>query len=315
MNLRYPPSILVALYTALLTTIVFMTIRLVNKASVPELAYEMMGFFTASLIIFTIVLEFFLYRRLKTLDALHKKEIRHLQEMEVYRREFIGDVSHELKTPIFAIEGFIETLLDGALEDDKVNRKFLQKAQKHTARLSNLVQDILVITHVESGQLAMKYEKFRIYDLAQDVVDALEIKLTSKGRQIAVNIQEGNHAETLVYADKEKILKVMYNLVDNAIKYGDQKGKILVELKPSEKDPRKLWIQVTDDGPGIEPEHLARLFERFYRVDKSRSRERGGTGLGLAICKHMIEAHKEKIWVESKIGNGTKFTFTLSIAS
>lgn len=251
-----------------------------------------------------------LEQRIQTLNAANEQEIAKLKKLEAFRREFIGDVSHELKTPIFTIEGFLETLLDGALEDPKVNRKFLQKALKNSERLSNLVQDILVINQIESGELEMNLEKFRIHDLLQELVEALEHKFTKHGRNIRYEIVANGNESSLVLADKERIEQVLRNLIDNAVKYGDPQG--LVRLTLESRGPEKIEVQVKDNGPGISQEHLPRLFERFYRVDKSRSREKGGTGLGLAICKHFIEAHRERIWVQSEPGKGATFMFTLS---
>lgn len=311
---KYPPSIFVALYTSLAIAFLYLIIRLIGGASGGSLLLETLGMFTFGLIVFTAVLEFFLYRKLKHLDAIKTKaiqqEIQRLQEMEAFRREFLGDVSHELKTPIFAIEGFIETLLDGALEDQKVNRKFLQKAGKHAERLSNLVSDILVISQLESGELSMHFEKFELHELIVDLIDSLSYKFTKKDRDIAINIVPNGLEHTLVVADKLRIEQVLRNLIDNAVKYGDLNGEIKVFLES--RPEGKITISVKDNGPGIEPIHQARLFERFYRVDKSRSRNKGGTGLGLAICKHFIEAHKEKIWVESELGKGATFKFTLT---
>jgi two-component system phosphate regulon sensor histidine kinase PhoR len=261
-----------------------------------------------------LTLELVVFRRMKDLAKAKTEEIEKLKGMETFRREFLGDVSHELKTPIFAIEGFIETLLDGALEDPKVNRKFLQKARKHAERLSHLVQDILVISQIESGELGMNYEHFSIHELILDVLDSLAYKFTKKGRDISYKVLTNGLENTLLSADKQRIDQVLRNLIDNAVKYGDAKGEVTITLGQLEDAPTKLLIKVSDNGPGIDKQHQARLFERFYRVDKSRSREKGGTGLGLAICKHLIEAHHERIWVESEPGKGASFLFTLQLA-
>jgi two-component system, OmpR family, phosphate regulon sensor histidine kinase PhoR len=313
---KYPPSILVALYTSLAISVLFLLVRLLGGSEGGNILLELLAMFTFSLLAFTAVLEFFLYRRLKNLNAIRNRaieeEIQKLKEMEAFRREFLGDVSHELKTPIFAIEGFIETLLDGALEDQKVNRKFLQKARKHAERLSNLVQDILVISHIESGELGMNLEKFSIHELIVDLLDGLAYKFTRKGRDIHYVIEANGLEGVIVLADKMRIEQVLRNLIDNAVKYGNAKGIITIRLEQAAEG--KVLVKVRDNGPGIEPQHLPRLFERFYRVDKSRSRNRGGTGLGLAICKHFMEAHKEQIWVESVVGQGATFLFTLTKA-
>ncbi|MEM1000215.1 MAG: ATP-binding protein [Bacteroidota bacterium] len=310
MNQKYPPSILVALYTSLLIVAIYLFARYFGTGESESLLVELIAVFTLSMLAFTGILELYLYRRLKLLNASNTREIERLKEMEAFRREFLGDVSHELKTPIFAIEGFVETLLDGALEDKKVNRKFLQKTRKHAERLSSLVQDILIISQIESGDLGMNREAFRIVDLINDVLDSLAYKFTKKGRDIRYEVVLNGLDDTLVNADKQRIEQVLRNLIDNAVKYGDNRGTVQITLKTGPDG--KVVIQVQDDGPGIEPHHLPRLFERFYRVDKSRSRGKGGTGLGLAICKHLIEAHGERLWVESEVGEGSSFQFTLS---
>lgn len=250
---------------------------------------------------------------IKDINAGHEKEIEKLKEIETFRREFLGNVSHELKTPIFAIQGFIDTLLDGALEDPEVNRKFLEKALKHTDRLDNLVKDLLIISQLETGQLQMNMEDFRVYDLILEVFEALEYKVTRKGRSISLKIVPNEFSDLRVHADRERIRQVLINLVDNAIKYGKPDGVVSIEVV--RQNGKKARIRVMNEGPGIAKEHLPRLFERFYRIDKSRSREKGGTGLGLAIVKHLIEAHREKITVESDTEKGSIFTFTLSLAS
>lgn len=248
---------------------------------------------------------------IQELMAASQRELLQLKQLEHFRREFIGDVSHELKTPLFAIQGFIETLLDGALNDKNVNTKFLKQALKNTQRLNNLVQDLLVISQLEAGELKMNPERFRLYELVLDVVDELDYKLTTKGRNIALQLQPNGLETTLVRADRERIRQVLVNLVDNAITYGRPDGHIHLELQTVED---KLRVTVRDDGPGIESEHLPFLFSRFYRVEKSRNRAMGGTGLGLAIVKNLVEAHNEQVAVDSKVGQGTSFEFTLPLA-
>lgn len=309
MNERYPSSILVGLYTSLLITAIYLTVRLISKGEGADLIMELGAVFTLSILSLTLILEFFLYRRLKSINTINKREIKKLKDMEAFRREFLGDVSHELKTPIFAIQGFVETLLDGALEDPKVNRKFLEKTRKNAQRLSNLVQDILTISQLESGDLGMNMEDFNLHSSVEDVIDSLFYKFSDKGRNITCEVITNGLEDTTVFADPQRIDQVIHNLLDNAVKYGDPQGKIQIVLTEAEQE--KVLIQVIDAGPGISKKHLSRVFERFYRVDKSRSRERGGTGLGLAICKHFIEAHKEKLWVESERGKGSIFQFTL----
>lgn len=312
MNEKYPPSVLVGLYSAVAVTGIFYIVSLIVGVSGENLLIWLISCFTVTLILLTLILEFFVYRRLKSLNADNKREIRKLKEMEAFRREFLGDVSHELKTPIFAVQGFIETLLDGALEDKKVNRKFLQKARKHADRLSNLVEDLLVITQLESGDVEMNMDPFNMYDLVLEVLDSLEYKFTRKGRNIDYKLMAEGMEDVVVIGDEERIEQVLRNLIDNAVKYGDSQGTITIALE--EYAGNKMLVKVIDQGDGIAPEHLPRIFERFYRVDKSRSRDKGGTGLGLSICKHFIEAHQETLWVESKAGEGTTFQFTLSKA-
>lgn len=310
---KYPPSVLVALYSSLILTIIFMVFSYMGGNTGPNVWVFSIAFFVASIIGLTAVIELVVYRRMKVLDFKRQQEIKKLKEIEVVRREFIGNVSHELKTPIFAIEGFIETLLDGALHDEKVNKKFLKKALKHAERLSTLVQDLLVITKIEAGDIEMKIKEFDAHQLVIDVMESLEDKLTRKGRDVTLALAVNCAEHISVLGDRERIEQVLYNLVDNAIKYGDLKGQVTVELK--DHSDEQILILVKDNGQGIEPKHLPRLFERFYRVDKSRSRDKGGTGLGLAICKHLIEAHDERIWVESEEGKGSIFQFTLTKAS
>lgn len=309
MKEKYPSSIMVGLYTSLLLTAIYLGVRLLSPPDTSNLFMEIMAIFTLSTAAITLILEFILYRRLKSINTTNKKEIKKLKAMENFRREFLGDVSHELKTPIFAIEGFIETLLDGALEDEKVNRKFLEKARKNALRLSSLVQDIITISQIESGDLNMNMEEFSILEIIDDVLDSLSYKFTKKGREIQYVVEPNGHETTIVMADPQRIEQVLRNLIDNAVKYGDSKGTITIAVE--DWSDKKVVVKVRDNGPGIDKKHLPRIFERFYRIDKSRSREKGGTGLGLAICKHFMEAHKEKIWAESEAGQGATFLFTL----
>lgn len=237
------------------------------------------------------------------------KEIKEMRDMDLFRKEYIAVVSHELKTPIFAIEGFLETLMDGALEDENVNRIFIEKALKNTHRLNNIVQDLITITRLESGELKMRIESFRIYDLILDVFDLLDPLRISNGRNVTLIIKGNDLENQFVLADKERINQVLFNLIGNAIFYGKPNGTTTVELVDHGD---KIQVKIIDDGPGIEPEHLSHLFERFYRIERSRSREKGGTGLGLAIVKNLLDAHNEEITVFSQRGIGTIFTFTLT---
>jgi two-component system phosphate regulon sensor histidine kinase PhoR len=235
-----------------------------------------------------------------------QQEIDELRRMEEYRREFVANISHELKTPIFAAQGFIHTLLDGAMEDEKVRDKFLEKAARSLDNLNVLVQDLLTLSRMESGDIKMQFANFDLYQLTGEIFEQLEEKAQTK--TIRLKFDKYQVPKAVVYADRNRISQVMTNLIDNAIKYGNDGGKVVVELE-SEKD--QLVVSVKDDGPGIEPEHLKRIFERFYRIEKSRSKDSGGTGLGLAITKHIVEAHGSKISVTSKPGKGTQFRFKL----
>jgi two-component system, OmpR family, phosphate regulon sensor histidine kinase PhoR len=312
MNPKLPSSIMVSLYLALALTVVYALMHQLGVSLASSTLYECLGFFFISFLALVVSLEWIVFRRLKSLTVLNQREIKKLKDMENFRREFLGEVSHELKTPIFAVQGFIHTLMDGAIEDDRVRLKFLKKAMKNADRLSNLVQDLLIITQAESGEMELRIRKFEIYDLVQEVIDSLEYKFTKKRRNISCGIEANGHEHTRVLADRERIQQVLINLVDNAVKYGDQEGCITIGLVAHEQ---KLYISVQDNGPGIDPQELDKIFRRFYRVDKSRSREKGGTGLGLAICKHLLKMHGEQITAESIPGQGTTFTFSLKIGA
>ncbi|MDB5201702.1 MAG: sensor histidine kinase [Ferruginibacter sp.] len=236
-----------------------------------------------------------------------KKEIEILQQNEAFRKEFLQNLSHELKTPIFAIQGYVDTLLSGALHNDAVNSKFLQSTGRNVDRLVNLLDDLDEISRLESGEQKLQFSYFVIQDLVKDVFDLLFIK--AKEKNIRSIIKKGCELPLSVYADKEKIRQVLINFVDNAIKYGKQNGTI--EASFYKVDGRNVLIEISDDGTGISEEHLPRIFERFYRTDQARTRKEGGSGLGLSICKHIIEAHQQAIHVRSKIDVGSSFGFTL----
>lgn len=236
-----------------------------------------------------------------------KAEIEMLQQNEAYRKEFLQNLSHELKTPIFAIQGYVDTLLNGALENIEVNRKFLQSTSRNIDRLVNLVDDLDEITRLEMGEQLLIKNPFIIQDLLKEVYESLSIKADEK--EIRCIIKKGCEQPLSVYADKEKIRQVLINLVDNAIKYGRQNGT--VESSFYKVDGARVLIEISDDGAGIAEEHLNRIFERFYRTDLARNRKVGGSGLGLSICKHIIEAHGQSIHVRSKIDVGSTFGFTL----
>lgn len=237
-----------------------------------------------------------------------KAEMELLEKNEAFRKEFLQNLSHEFKTPAFAIQGYLETLISGAMDNPEVSNKFLNNAYKNTERLINLISDLDEITKLESGKQQLHYQQFIIQDLVSEVFDSLMIKTQPKN--IKCRIKKGCEQPLSVYADKEKIRQVIINLVDNAIKYGNQDG--IVEASIYRTDDKNVLFEISDDGIGIAEEHLLRIFERFYRTDYGRSRNIGGTGLGLAICKHIIEAHGQIIHVRSKPGVGTTFGFTLS---
>ncbi len=243
---------------------------------------------------------------LKTWEKENKEVIDHLKELEVYRREFLGNVSHELKTPIFTVQGYVHTLMDGGIEDQEVNMLYLGKAAKSIERLITIVDDLESISRIEAGELILENRTFEINELISDVMESLEVR--AKEKNITFRLHETSGRQCYVYADKERIRQVLVNLIENSVKYGKSLGTTYVKV---DDQGDFITVEVSDNGIGIEKQHLHRLFERFYRVDKSRSREQGGTGLGLAIVKHIIEKHGEKIGVESTIGEGTTFTFTL----
>lgn len=239
----------------------------------------------------------------------HNRELDELEKLATYRRRFIGDVSHELKTPIFNIQGFIHTLLDGAIEDPAVNIPYLQRAAKNVDRLQAIVEDLETINKLESGQMILDLRDFDIRDLTDEVFADLEIK--AKERNIRLSYKEGANQHFRVRADKESIRQVLINLVHNSIKYGREGGMTKVSFYDMES---YILLEVSDNGLGIAPEHLSHVFDRFFRADKSRSREAGGTGLGLSIVKHIVEAHKQTINVRSNPGQGSTFGLTLEKA-
>jgi two-component system phosphate regulon sensor histidine kinase PhoR len=236
-----------------------------------------------------------------------KIEIETLKVRENYRKEFIGNVSHELKTPLFTVQGYILTLLDGAYKDKTVRKKYLKRASKGVERLIFIIKDLDMITKLEVGGLTLEKEKFNIIKLIKNVFDLLEMKATKKNISL---VFDKEYKESIkVYGDEERIQQVLTNLIVNSIKYGKQYGTTEVSVEDLIKN--KVIIRVTDNGEGIEKEHIPRLFERFYRVDKSGSRKEGGSGLGLSIVKHIVDAHDEKIYVESQHGIGSEFSFTM----
>ncbi len=233
-----------------------------------------------------------------------KNDIENLKRLERIRTEFLGNVSHELRTPIFAIQGFIETLLDGALDDPKVNKTFLEKANHHTQNLNNLLNDLIDISMIESGEMRMSFRYFNVKEFLEPIVN--EMKHHSENKEIELLVHPFRDKLQL-FGDRNKLKQVVVNLIQNAIKYTEE-GKVEVIVEEEEKSGK---IIIKDTGIGISAENQSRIFERFYRVDKDRSREVGGTGLGLAIVKHIIEAHGSKVEVESEIGKGSSFWFRL----
>lgn len=232
-------------------------------------------------------------------------DIEQLKKLERVRTEFLGNVSHELRTPIFSMRGFLETLLEGAIDDKEVNRKFVEKAYQHAGRLDTLLTDLIEISRIETGEMKMSFRYFDVAGLLHQLAADFADEAVKKQQSILVNIPPG---EMMAFGDKDRLRQALANLVDNALKYSPEKSTVRLEAEEHETSIRFL---VNDTGPGIAAEHLPRIFERFYRVDKNRSREVGGTGLGLAIVKHIIEAHGSRIQVSSEIGQGTTFTFDL----
>ena len=265
-----------------------------------------LGYFALTFIIVSVVLENFLISYKKK-EEQRSSEINILKDQENYRREFLGNVSHELKTPLFTIQGYILTLLEGAMKDKKVRSKYLNRTAKGVDRIISIVKDLDLITQFESGIKTVDKSNFNIYELIDNVYDLMEFESEKNNTKLRIRNEINN--SVLVYADKERILQVLTNLVVNSIKYGKENG--YTEIAVDEYDKDRIVVRVIDDGEGIEEEHLPRLFERFYRIDKTRSRKKGGSGLGLSIVKHIIEAHQEQIFVKSKVGVGTEFSFTL----
>jgi two-component system phosphate regulon sensor histidine kinase PhoR len=236
-----------------------------------------------------------------------KLEIEALKIREQYRKEFVGNVSHELKTPLFTVQGYISTLLDGAADDEILRDKYLKRADKGVERLTYIIKDLDMITRLEAGDLSLDIESFDVVELVKNVFDLLEIKANKKKITLTFDMDYRN--AIMVNGDRERLQQVLSNLIVNSIKYGEKNGTTEVSIENLIKN--KVIVRVTDNGEGIEKEHIPRLFERFYRVDKSGSRKEGGSGLGLAIVKHIIEAHHEKLYIESEYGVGSEFSFTL----
>ncbi|MTE26315.1 sensor histidine kinase [Winogradskyella ouciana] len=337
----YKFAIKTSLYVTLFVTLLVSVFLYYNNALNWEIIFFPLICFSLSFVIIQFRVERFIYKRVKkiyddltllesvdlrqqpiTTDmgtltkeidkyAKDKKiEIETLKVREEYRKEFIGNVSHELKTPLFTVQGYIDTLLDGGIDDEKIRKKYLNRASKGVERLTYIIKDLDMITKLEVGDLSLDKEHFDIVKLVQNVFELFEMKAAKKSITLTFDI---DYTEpVMVYADVERIQQVLTNLVVNSIKYGRKKGTTEVSIENLIKN--KVIVRVTDNGEGIKEENLPRLFERFYRVDKSGSRKEGGSGLGLSIVKHIIEAHEEKMYVESEIGVGSEFSFTLEKA-
>ena len=245
--------------------------------------------------------------QIKQFDDKRKIELSKMREQETFRREFIGNLAHELKTPLFTSQSYILTLLDGALDDKSVNKKYLKIAGKSIERLNLIVKDLDFITKLETGDSNLRKSNFDVVDLINNSIEMLEI--SAKKKNIKLMIEHENNPPINVHADKEKIEQVIINLIENSIKYGRENGT--TEIVVQDLVENKIIVRVTDNGIGVKENHIDRLFERFYRVDQSGSRSSGGSGLGLAIVKHIIDAHDEKIYVESDFGIGSEFSFTI----
>ncbi len=331
-----------AMLTLALTFLIFLHELIFYEVNVLSLFLFSFACFTLCFFIIQIRVELFIYRRVKSIynsvslldaETLNRKsittdisalkdevekfakdkksEIDLLKVRENYRKEFMGNVSHELKTPLFTVQGYILTLLDGAIKDKKVRKKYLSRASKAVDRLLYIIKDLDMITKLETGDLTLVKEKFDFVEVARNVQDLLEMKASKKG--ISIQLQTKLEKPIMVLADQERIQQVLTNLVVNSIKYGKSNGRIEIVIEDFTKE--KIIVRVKDNGIGIEKENIARLFERFYRVDKSGSRKEGGSGLGLSIVKHIIEAHNEKIAVESTYGEGSEFSVTLKKAN
>lgn len=240
--------------------------------------------------------------------AQRSREIELLKKNETFRKEFLQNLSHEFKTPVFAIQGYVDTLLQGAMENPEVNKRFLEKAGKNVERLVNLIRDLDEISKLERGEIKLHKQNFVIQDVVKEVFESLSWK--GEQKNISFSIKKGCDKPLVVYGDKEKIRQVITNLVDNAIKYGKHEGSVVASMYDT--DGKNILVEVSDDGMGVPEKHLDRIFERFYRTTEGRNRDATGTGLGLSICKHIIESHGHSMHVRSKENVGTTIGFTLS---
>jgi len=333
-------ALLLAVSIALVTALF---LSLIDSVGISALIVASLISFSVSYLLIYVVLEFLIFRGINKIDKmmgklmkkelkgiakekssgldpfeklneeissfalLKQKEIDELKKLEAFRKEFIADVSHELKTPIFAAQGFVHTLIDGAVDDKNVRHKFLKKAAKSLDGIDSLVHDLLTLSQIETGDIKMKFERTDLVKLCEEVVEQFEEKAEQK--KIKLKLLDSKHSKIFVHADEKRIDQVITNLISNAINYTAEGGEVKVSFDVGKKN---VTTFVTDTGEGIPHQHLHRIFERFYRVDKSRSREKGGTGLGLAIVKHILEGHNSKPEVQSEVGKGSEFSFKLS---
>ncbi len=350
LNLKNPTPRQIALFTAIMISFITILITLVLQLVFYQAIHWNFLLLAAAVVFICAYLSFlyalktFIYRRIKLIyktihhlkqpkNGVHTKmdmqehiidevekevfnwakdqrnEIDYLKNLEAYRRDFLGNISHELKTPIFNIQGYIDTLIEGGMDDKQINVRYLKRAATNVERLNNIIEDLDVISQLEVDALHLDLEKFDIRNLSIEIFEDLEFKAEDRNIQLA--IKDGCNHPFFVYADRERIRQVLVNLISNSIKYGKKDGMTQVGFYNMEEN---ILIEVSDDGLGIDEKHLPRLFERFYRVDKSRSRSQGGTGLGLSIVKHLIEAHNQTINVRSSINVGSTFGFTLKSA-
>ncbi|MEN9697313.1 MAG: hypothetical protein RLZ56_734 [Bacteroidota bacterium] len=337
------PKQLAALTALLLSSIIGLSVFALFSNWKFLLTYFTASFVVIYLIVFQI-LEYFIYRKIKLIYKLiaatkaskreeayqkyilpqkgmdevredveqwatqQNEQIKQLQSNEAFRKEFLQNLSHEIKTPIFAIQGYLELIADGAMEDPALGQKFINQAQANVQRLVGLLKDVDVITNLEINKAPVVKTAFIIQDLINEVVHNLQVKWLKKNIQF--HYKKGSEVAEFVFADKDKIYQVLVNIISNAAKYGKIDGQIIAGIYPMED--QKVLIEISDDGTGVAEAHIPRLFERFYRTDEARNREVGGTGLGLAICKHIIEAHDETIQIRSKLNVGTTVGFTLA---
>ena len=326
-------GILISFFIALVfSTLFYCIIHFI----IPERIFERTFFFTAvfvflpAFLISLALLQVFIFRKIKaisqniksnaaangSLEELEKnveewlrerrEEMERMNQLESYRKEYLGNISHELKTPIFNIQGYISTLLEGGLVDKKINIDYLIRAEKSVDRMIAIVEDLQTITQLEKGELELEEERFDVVSLVKDVLDAQELK--AKESKVHLELKQGSTQPVFALADRFRIRQVIVNLVVNSVRYGKENGRTIIKISDTGE---KLIVEISDTGIGIAKEHLPRIFERFYRADKSRSRDQGGTGLGLSIVKHIIEAHKQTIDVMSTEGVGSVFSFTL----